>query len=136
MGSIPGLILNANFRHLFIGINLWKVEIIFLFLSSTSIISSIIQSCHNLRSSKRNFDQRKLFEIKFAQSESVLMALNSNNFYMEIPNCQFDCISRLPANNCENHFLSLKLLLCKMLFNTMIFNNVLRIEIRWFNIQT
>ena len=45
-----------------------------------------------------------MFKIKFAQSESVLMALNSNNFYMEIPNCQFDCISRLPANNCEKAF--------------------------------
>ena len=55
------------------------MEIIFLLQ-----IIQLLQTSRNLRRSKRNSDQRKLFEIKFAQSESVLIALNSNNFNVEI----------------------------------------------------
>ena len=67
-----------------------------------------------MRSSKRNSDQRKLFEIKFAQSESVL---NTQHRQLQRGNnCQFDRISLLlPLNRtiAKKHSLSLKLFLCK-----------------------
>ena len=86
-GRHPGPHFGRQLRHLFIGIKSGN----YLLLSSTSIIFSIIQSCRNLRRSKRNSDQRKLFEIKFAQSESVLNAQQQR--LLRGNNCQFDCIS-------------------------------------------
>ena len=62
------------------------MEIIYLFISSTSII----QSWRNLRRSKRNSERRKLFEIKFAQSESVLNTQQQR--LLRGNNSQFDCI--------------------------------------------
>ena len=68
-----------NSRHLFIGINYWKVEIIFLLQNI-----QLLQTSRNLRCSKRNSDQRKLCLKSSLHNLNPFWTLNSNNFNVEI----------------------------------------------------
>ena len=68
-----------------------------------------------------------VFEIKFAQSESVL---NTQQQQLQRGNnCQFDCISRLPSNKCQKAFISYR-------WNSFYAKYFLQMNFAWSNFGT